>query len=674
MADCLTPEEIGDLLAEVLPPGQKTDAQAHLATCDKCRQAFDGLKSDLDLSGDIRQAYGTATALQPARPTGLGSGDGLSAPESIAGYEILHEIHRGSQGVVYKAVQRATKRTVALKVLLQGSYASARQRHRFEREIDLVASLQHPNIVTIYDSGVTQGRHYFAMEYVHGQSLDEYLAKRAGPSSTPAHLAIDETLRLFAKICAAVNYAHQRGVIHRDLKPGNIRIDAQGEPRVLDFGLAKAAGSDVQGGAPVTVTGEFMGTLAYASPEQTKGDPGLIDIRTDVYALGVILYELLTGRLPYNTNGPIGDVLKNVAEAEPKKPSTLRREIDDEVETIVLKTLSKERERRYQSAGTLCRDVQHYLGGQPIEAKRDSISYWARKLARRWVSQHQWAALLFVAVTAAALLWVAVFKVKEPLGRTDVMFDRMAQQSVGETLSDDVVVLSLDDATYNAIPRLSAELALTHVSQKNVKSWRAMHGAMMRQLAHANPRVVVWDIKFSSHQPAYDGELVAGIEALQEAGAKVIVAASAVDEQGLPVLSPPIIARIDGWGLIDLRLTGRREVVRGTLLAVTHPPRDPIPSLSLAAREAARHADRTPPIYVWNKDDQYYRLGVVYSRRAQINPQLVQSSEVYEHVATDVRNPHSRGIPKYTDCSNRHALYTDTVIPSAENLARHTES
>ncbi|MFH0981789.1 MAG: serine/threonine-protein kinase, partial [Planctomycetota bacterium] len=275
----------------------------------------------------------------------------------IEGYEILSEVHRGGQGVVYKAVQKATKRTVALKVLLEGPYASPRQRHRFEREIDLVASLQHPNIVTIYDSGVTRdGRHYFAMEYIRGLPLNAYLSDK-NPS-------IDATLRLFRAICAAVNYAHQRGVIHRDLKPANIRVDSLGQPHILDFGLAKIGGADLSLGAPMTVTGEFMGTLAYASPEQAKGDPTLIDIRTDVYSLGVILYEMLTSKYPYPVVGQMVEVLRNIAEAEPSKPSTIRRQINDEVETIVLKCLQKERERRYQSAGELARDVEHFLTGE----------------------------------------------------------------------------------------------------------------------------------------------------------------------------------------------------------------------------------------------------------------------------------------------------------------------
>ena len=276
MVVCLSAAEIEQLVAGALGAEERRNAEAHLAECEGCRRQAEQLRADNNLFGRIKQAYETQTT-PPS--DGLSRPSRLPAADSIEGYELLREIHRGGQGVVYKAVQKATKRTVALKVLLEGPYASPRQRHRFEREIDLVASLQHPNIVTVYDSGVTHdGRHYFAMEYIHGLSLDAYLSDKA--------LTVDETLLLFQQICAAVNYAHQRGVIHRDLKPANIRIDSNGKPHILDFGLAKAAGASLADGAPVTVTGEFMGTLAYASPEQTQGDPHLIDIRTDVYSLG----------------------------------------------------------------------------------------------------------------------------------------------------------------------------------------------------------------------------------------------------------------------------------------------------------------------------------------------------------------------------------------------------
>ena len=375
MTTCLTNDEVEAYVAESLDPADHAQLEQHIDSCPDCRKAVDDCRRDSDLARGIRMAFDDGEASPVACTTFPATGSGRDLVGPIEGYEILHEVHRGGQGIVYKAVQLATKRVVALKVLLQGPYATPRQRHRFEREIDLVASMQHPNIVTLFDSSTTKGHHYFAMEYIHGQPLDVYVRQ--------TRLGVDAKLLLFRKICSAVNFAHQRGVIHRDLKPGNILIDADGEPHILDFGLAKTAGPDVCDGAPVTVSGEFMGTLAYASPEQTKGDPRLIDVRTDVYSLGVILFEMLTGGYPYEVVGRMAEVLNNIVEAAPQKPSTISRQINDEVETIVLKALAKEKERRYQSAETLAKDVGHYLAGEPLDAKRDSTWYVIRKSLRR---------------------------------------------------------------------------------------------------------------------------------------------------------------------------------------------------------------------------------------------------------------------------------------------------
>jgi non-specific serine/threonine protein kinase/serine/threonine-protein kinase len=371
------------------------------------------------LAQDIQHAFEKMSVSGPGSGLRSDLGERPGNADSIEGYEILSEIHRGGQGVVYKAVQLATKRTVALKVLLHGPYASPRQQHRFEREIDLVANLQHPNIVTVYDSGLTHGRHYFAMEYIHGQSLDTYLSN--------TKLSIDEVLRLFQKICSAVNAAHQRGVIHRDLKPGNIRVDSVGEPHILDFGLAKAAGSDLQGGAPVTVSGEFMGTLAYASPEQTRGDPNRVDIRTDVYSLGVILFEMLTGKYPYQVVGHMTEVLRNIAEVEPERPSTIRRQINNEVETIVLQALAKDKDRRYQTAEALARDVGRYLAGEAIEAKRDSTWYVLRKSLRRY-RVAAGVAVAFVFLLAASTVALSIMYRNQSRAREEAETARRAEE------------------------------------------------------------------------------------------------------------------------------------------------------------------------------------------------------------------------------------------------------
>lgn len=338
------------------------------------------------------------------------------APE-LPGYEDLIELRRGGQGVVYTGRHAADGRRVAIKVLLGGAFASERSRRRFEREIELVRGLRHPNIVRVLDSGgAEEGRLFLVMEYIDGVALDEFLAPgaregdhsidaRGNGRTTIAPLSIEATLELFARIGAAVHFAHQRGVIHRDLKPSNIRVDRRGEPHVLDFGLAKGLDGELEEtGAALSLTGEFMGSLPWASPEQAAGLMSQLDVRSDVYSLGVMLYQFLVGRFPYEVSGPMHLVLQNIKSTEPSRPSSLRRELAGDLETIILKCLAKEPERRYQSVNELVADLRRYLASEPIEARRDSS--WRQM--RQKLARYRGAAFVLCAVGVAAIGFGAV--------------------------------------------------------------------------------------------------------------------------------------------------------------------------------------------------------------------------------------------------------------------------
>ncbi|MCG3128657.1 MAG: Serine/threonine-protein kinase PknD [Phycisphaerae bacterium] len=406
---------------------------------------------------------------------------GVLPPDLIAGYELVSEIHRGGQGVVYEALQQSTGRIVALKVMREGPFAGPRDLARFEREVHVLGQLRHPNIVAIHDSGSTAGHFYFVMDYIAGQPLDVYMAAR--------RRALRETLALFATICEAVNAAHVRGIAHRDLKPGNIRVDQAGQPHILDFGLAKiaemsareagaparddspaplgqrlaprpraAAPADAPlAAAPMTATGQFVGSVPWASPEQAAGLPGRIDLRTDVYSLGVLAFHMLTGRFPYDVGGSLGDVLDRIANAEPPPPSRVSRglappsfvagTIDDDVDTIVLKCLAKERDRRYQSAGEVAREVRRYLAGEPIEAKRDSGWYVLRKaIVRHRLAFSAAAAFVLLLAVATAILSFSYARESRLLGEVRTQRDRaVAAERDGQTRLSELTAARADE-------------------------------------------------------------------------------------------------------------------------------------------------------------------------------------------------------------------------------------
>jgi serine/threonine protein kinase len=313
----------------------------------------------------------------------------------IEDYEIIGRLGEGGMGTVWRAVQLSTQREVALKVLRSGTFGSEKAISRFEREVELAARLVHTNIARVYDSGLHKGLYYYAMELIEGQQLDEYVKEH--------EFTQRQILELMQVICQAVQHAHQIGIIHRDLKPSNILVTKDGQPHILDFGLAKTLlESDKE--EKVSLDGDIFGTPMYMSPEQAAGHLDAIDIRADVYSLGIILFNLLTNQWPYDFSGSRYEILKNIQEAEPVRPSKVIPHFDIDIEAILLKTLSKEPSQRYQSVTELAYDIQCWLDGLPVNARPITALYLLRKFIVRNRAVGIVAALLLLIIVSTSFI------------------------------------------------------------------------------------------------------------------------------------------------------------------------------------------------------------------------------------------------------------------------------
>ena len=285
-------------------------------------------------------------------------------------YELLEEIGRGGQGVVYRARQKSLNRIVALKVIGLGHWATEAHLKRFRREAEAAASLEHPGIVPIHEMGERDGYCYFSMNFIEGGQLDD-VARR-----TP--ISIRRATELIAKVARTVHYAHEHGILHRDIKPGNILLDQNGEPHLTDFGLARLVETE----STVTRTRELMGTPSYMAPEQAVANNAKLTSATDVYGLGAVLYQLLTGYPPF-AGGTAYETIKLLLETDPRHPRLLNRKVDRDLSTICLKCLEKDPKRRYSSALALAVDLEHWLRHEPIQARRSGSLTHARKWVRR---------------------------------------------------------------------------------------------------------------------------------------------------------------------------------------------------------------------------------------------------------------------------------------------------
>lgn len=332
-------------------------------------------------------------------PPGL---DGLT----FGNYRVARLVGVGGMGAVYEAQQDRTGRRVAIKVI-RPELISAELSRRFEHEVRVLARLQHPGIAQVYEAGhlETAGGQspYFAMEFVEGRPLTKYAAEQK--------LSVRQKLDLFLKVCDAVEHAHRKGVIHRDLKPGNILVDASGQPRILDFGVARATDADLAATTLHTEIGKLIGTLPYMSPEQVSGDPDALDTRSDVYSLGVVLFELLAGKPPYEiSRGRIYEAARVIREEEPARLGSFERGCKGDLEIIVEKALQKEKGRRYQAVGELSADVRRHLANEPIAARRATLVYqfsrWARR--RKLIAVITLGSVLALAASSGVSAWFGV--------------------------------------------------------------------------------------------------------------------------------------------------------------------------------------------------------------------------------------------------------------------------
>lgn len=516
-----------------------------------------------------------------------------SIPQHIGPFRVIRTIASGGMGVVYEALREQPQQSVAIK-LLRHSINSTIQRERFSREAEFLATLHHPSIAQLYDVGMhdtgAESMPYFVMELVEsGRSITRHVHDE--------RLPMRDRVELFISVCDAIHHGHTKGVLHRDLKPDNILVDGHGQVKVIDFGVAKALTSDSDA-ARYTSTGQLVGTVHYMSPEQVEGASAQLDERSDVYSLGVVLYEVLTGRLPYIfTKSSIVDAARVIRDTVPTRPSRYVPALKGDLDSILLKALSKRRDSRYASAEEFRDDLNRYLNNKALTTKHTASFYRVRHAADRFMLRHPISAALVSLLLAgliAEFVGVPLIYKWTPAHRSYLsQLSALVPLTQSIESFDHVRVIEITDKTVELVPALASEVGASNVDPSDWKSMRVLHGSLMKRLAEAGVRVLAWDIRFPDHQPAFDDSFVDGLQAMERAGTPVIIAVPTwtFDEDGYPPISPVILPHVR-WGCTSAFFDA--DAPWEIELAIYRPTGQTIPSLDLNVVAAWWHPQWNP--------------------------------------------------------------------------------
>ncbi len=539
--------------------------------------------------------------------------------KQIGPFEIIRALGSGGMGTVYEAVREQPRQTVAIKLLKYG-IGSDLQRQRFDRECEFLAALHHSNIAQLYDVGIHdadgESVPYFVMEFIESsRAITRYAFEEKLP--------IRDRVNLFCDVCDAIQHGHEKGILHRDLKPDNLLVNAEGQVKVIDFGVARALTDDL-GGPQHTSTGQIVGTIYYMSPEQVDADSSHLDARSDVYSLGVVLYELLTGRLPYTFKGTsIVSAARVIRDAAVTRPSKHVHALKGDLDSILLKALSKRRDNRYATVADLMADLRRYLNSEPLLTRRTASLYLVRHSADRFMLRHPISAALVTLMLAGLLAeFLGVPLIYNWTGAHKQYVKQLSALIPIETTSasfDHVRIVRLDDASVANAAERARQLDAPEVRpDEDWYSMRVLHGRFMQRLAAAGVRVLAWDINFVDPY-SYDAELVAGVKAMHEAGSPVVIAVPTWvhDAEGYPQITRVLVPHVR-WGCTSAWFDDAApwEIE----LAIYRQTGQTIASLGLNTASAWWHPD-WKPAYVFDPNEDSV-LRIDFYRSLQDNPSV----------------------------------------------------